>query len=64
MILLICSLQADHEKKRKEAGKRAKGDREEVLDLIFTAFQQHEYYSFKDLVQKTQQPVVSAQVSV
>lgn len=40
-------------------GKRAKDDREVVLDLIFTAFQQHEYYNFKDLVQKTKQPVVS-----
>jgi hypothetical protein len=50
--------QADHEKKKKEAGKRAKDDREVVLDLIFSAFQQHEYYNFKDLVQKTQQPVV------
>ena len=29
-----------------------------MLDLIFSAFQQHEYYNFKDLVQKTQQPVV------
>jgi transcription initiation factor TFIIF subunit beta len=48
---------ADHEKKKKEAGKRAKDDREVVLDLIFSAFQQHEYYNFKDLVQKTQQPV-------
>lgn len=46
-------------KKKKEAGKRAKDNREVVLDLIFTAFQQHEYYNFKDLVQKTQQPVVS-----
>ena len=58
-ILLFC-WQAEHEKKKKEAGKRAKDDREVVLDLIFTAFQQHEYYNFKDLVQKTQQPVVSS----
>lgn len=49
-------------KKKKEAGKRAKDNREVVLDLIFTAFQQHEYYNFKDLVQKTQQPVVSGYI--
>jgi transcription initiation factor TFIIF subunit beta len=48
---------AEHDRRKKEAGKRAKDDREVVLDLIFSAFQQHEYYNFKDLVQKTQQPV-------
>lgn len=51
-------------KKKKEAGKRAKDSREVVLDLIFTAFQQHEYYNFKDLVQKTQQPVVSGYTTI
>ena len=30
-----------------------------MLDLIFTAFQQHQYYNFRDLVHKTKQPPVS-----
>ena len=46
----------EHEKKKREQGKRARGDREEVLDLLFTAFQQHQYYNFRDLVHKTKQP--------
>ena len=42
----------------KELGRRARDDRELVLDLIFAAFQQHQYYSFSDLVRKTKQPPV------
>ena len=48
----------EHEKP-KQVEKRARGDRELVLDLIFTAFQAHQYYSLKDLVHKTKQPTVS-----
>ena len=46
--------------KPKQVEKRARGDREMVLDLIFTAFQSHQYYSLKDLVHKTKQPTVSS----
>ncbi|KAL5476220.1 hypothetical protein EMCRGX_G026136 [Ephydatia muelleri] len=46
----------EHKQKQKELGKRAREDRETVLDLLFTAFQQHQYYNFKDLVVKTKQP--------
>lgn len=46
----------EHEKQVKERGRRARDDREVVLDLIFAAFQQHQYYSFSDLVHKTKQP--------
>lgn len=46
------------EKKRKEDRKRVRGEREEVLDQIFQAFEKHQYYSLKDLVGITQQPVV------
>lgn len=42
----------------KQLDKRARGDREMVLDLIFTSFQTHEFYTFKDLVHKTAQPPV------
>ena len=50
--------QDEHKQKQKELGKRAREDRETVLDLLFTAFQQHQYYNFKDLVVKTKQPPV------
>ena len=43
----------------KQLDKRARGDREMVLDLIFSSFQTHEFYNFKDLVHKTAQPPVS-----
>jgi len=46
------------EKKRKEDRKRVRGERDDVLDTIFTAFEKHQYYSLKDLVGITQQPVV------
>ncbi len=58
--LALCSLsQTEQKRKEKEQGKKARGDRETVLDLIFTAFQQHQYYNFRDLVHKTEQPPVS-----
>ncbi len=44
----------------KQLDKRARGDREMVLDLIFSSFQTHEFYNFKDLVHKTSQPPVSS----
>ena len=59
LLLSLSPSQVEHEKKKKEQGKRARGDREEVLDLLFTAFQQHQYYNFRDLVHKTKQPPVS-----
>ena len=43
----------------KQLDKRARDDKEIVLDLIFSAFQAHEFYTFNDLVYKTKQPPVS-----
>ncbi len=54
----MCPSQTEQKRKEKEQGKKARGDRETVLDLIFTAFQQHQYYNFRDLVHKTSQPPV------
>ncbi|XP_007557226.1 general transcription factor IIF subunit 2-like [Poecilia formosa] len=34
-----------------------RADRQLVLDLLFSAFEKHQYYSFKDLVDITKQPV-------
>ena len=45
--------------KPKQLDKRARDDREMVLNLIFSAFKTHEFYTFKDLVHKTNQPPVS-----
>ena len=43
----------------KQLDKRARDDRDEVLDRIFTAFHSFEFYTFKDLVHTTKQPPVS-----
>ncbi|XP_014351221.1 general transcription factor IIF subunit 2 [Latimeria chalumnae] len=48
----------DYERKKKEDGKRARADRQQVLDMLFTAFEKHQYYNIKDLVDITKQPVI------
>ncbi|XP_069826631.1 general transcription factor IIF subunit 2 isoform X2 [Dendropsophus ebraccatus] len=47
----------EYEKKKKEDGKRARGDKQQVLDMLFSAFEKHQYYNIKDLVDITKQPV-------
>ncbi|XP_055979471.1 general transcription factor IIF subunit 2-like [Sorex fumeus] len=48
----------EHEKKKKERGKRVRADKEQVLAVLFAAFEKHQYYNIKDLVNLTLQPVV------
>ncbi|XP_072514104.1 general transcription factor IIF subunit 2 isoform X1 [Salminus brasiliensis] len=48
----------DYDKKKKEEGKRARADRQQVLDMLFSAFEKHQYYNIKDLVDITKQPVI------
>lgn len=38
-------------------GKKARDDKEAVLDMLFNAFEKHQYYNIKDLVKITNQPV-------
>ncbi|MED6288037.1 General transcription factor IIF subunit 2 [Characodon lateralis] len=47
----------EYEKKKKSEGKMVRADRQVVLDMLFSAFEKHQYYSFKDLVDITKQPV-------
>lgn len=51
-------LQIEYERKKKEDGKRARADKQHVLDMLFSAFEKHQYYNLKDLVDITKQPVV------
>lgn len=46
-----------YEKRKKERGRRARADKDEVLAMLFTAFEKHQYYNIKDLVDLTMQPV-------
>lgn len=36
-----------------------RAERQVVLDMLFSAFEKHQYYNIKDLVDITKQPVVS-----
>lgn len=56
-------LQLEYERKKKEEGKRARADKQQVLDMLFSAFEKHQYYNIKDLVDITKQPVVRVQDS-
>ncbi|XP_072266165.1 general transcription factor IIF subunit 2 isoform X2 [Pyxicephalus adspersus] len=48
----------EYEKKKKDDGKRARADKQQVLDMLFSAFEKHQYYNLKDLVDITKQPVL------
>ncbi|KAL8189812.1 UNVERIFIED_CONTAM: hypothetical protein K2H54_008026 [Gekko kuhli] len=48
----------EYEKKKKEDGKRARAEKQQVLDMLFSAFEKHQYYNIKDLVDITKQPVL------
>ncbi|XP_026561146.1 general transcription factor IIF subunit 2 isoform X2 [Pseudonaja textilis] len=47
-----------YDKKKKEEGKRARAEKQQVLDMLFSAFEKHQYYNIKDLVDITKQPVI------
>lgn len=57
-------LQLEYERKKKEEGKRARADKQQVLDMLFSAFEKHQYYNIKDLVDITKQPVVRLEGSM
>lgn len=48
----------EYEEKKKSEGKKARDDKEVVLDMLYAAFEKHQYYNIKDLVKKTRQPIV------
>lgn len=62
--LFFVFLQLEYERKKKEEGKRARADKQQVLDMLFSAFEKHQYYNIKDLVDITKQPVVRLEGNV
>uniref|UniRef100_A0A1B6M496 General transcription factor IIF subunit 2 n=1 Tax=Graphocephala atropunctata TaxID=36148 RepID=A0A1B6M496_9HEMI len=48
----------EYEERKKTEGKKARDDKDVVLEMLFAAFEKHQYYNIKDLVKKTRQPVV------
>ncbi|KAM8856969.1 general transcription factor IIF subunit 2-like isoform 2-T2 [Synchiropus picturatus] len=47
----------EYEKKKKAEGRMVRAERQLVLDMLFSAFEKHQYYNIKDLVDITKQPV-------
>ncbi|XP_022914449.1 general transcription factor IIF subunit 2 [Onthophagus taurus] len=43
--------------RKKAEGKKARDDKEHVLEMLFAAFEKHQYYNIKDLVKITKQPI-------
>uniref|UniRef100_A0A7N8XGZ5 General transcription factor IIF subunit 2 n=1 Tax=Mastacembelus armatus TaxID=205130 RepID=A0A7N8XGZ5_9TELE len=47
----------EYDRKKKSEGKMVRAERQVVLDMLFSAFEKHQYYNIKDLVDITKQPV-------
>ncbi|BFZ06561.1 hypothetical protein BsWGS_09600 [Bradybaena similaris] len=45
------------ERKAKKAEKRSRAEKSKVMDVLFSAFEKHQFYNVKDLVGITKQPV-------
>ncbi|KAA0195200.1 hypothetical protein HAZT_HAZT003587 [Hyalella azteca] len=47
------------ERQKESEGKKAREDKDKVLEVLFNAFEKHQYYNIKDLQKITRQPIVS-----
>lgn len=47
----------EYRQMKKAEGKKARDDKEIVLNMLFSAFEKHQYYNIKDLVKITRQPI-------
>lgn len=47
----------EYEERKKSEGKKSRDDKDKVLEMLFGAFEKHQYYNLKDLVKLTNQPV-------
>lgn len=52
-------LQIEYAEKKKAEGKKMRDDKDAVLDMLFAAFEKHQYYNIRDLVKITRQPIVN-----
>ena len=46
--------------RKKSEGKKVRDDKDKVMNVLFAAFEKHQYYNLKDLAGITRQPVVSS----
>lgn len=56
-INLLLFFQIEYRERKKAEGKKARDDKNAVLDMLFNAFEKHQYYNIKDLVKITKQPI-------
>lgn len=47
----------EFEQMKKTEGKKSREDKDKVTDMLFAAFEKHQYYNIKDLVRITRQPI-------
>lgn len=47
------------DKAKRDGNKAVRADRDRVVDMLFQAFEKHQYYKLVDLQRVTQQPPVS-----
>ena len=57
-------LQIEYAEKKKAEGKKMRDDKDAVLDMLFAAFEKHQYYNIRDLVKITRQPIVNIFLSL
>lgn len=50
--------QIEMDERRKAEGKKARDDKDKVMEMLFAAFENHQYYNIKDLQKLTRQPIV------
>ena len=46
-----------YEAKKKTEGKKARDDKDAVMEMLFALFEKHQYYNIKDLERETRQPI-------
>lgn len=42
-------MQIEYQERKKAEGKKARDDKDAVLNMLFAAFEKHQYYNIKDL---------------
>ena len=52
------------DERRKAEGKKARDDKDKVMEMLFAAFEKHQYYNIKDLQKLTRQPIVRRSIVV
>ncbi|CAL4067325.1 unnamed protein product, partial [Meganyctiphanes norvegica] len=47
----------EFEERKKTEGKKARDDKDKVMEMLYSAFEKHQYYNIKDLQKITKQPI-------